>query len=72
MLKAGPFENNVNMCFIFRYHMFGSDIGSLSVYQAWNRTDILLVWTRNTSTDDAWKTAWFDIRSEQQFFVSPI
>ncbi len=72
VLKAGLFSNDVNLCFTFHYHMFGSDIGSLSVYQALNRTEKKLIWTKNSSMDDAWKTAWIDIRSSQKFHVSGI
>ena len=69
VLKAGPFTNDVKFCFTFFYHMFGSDIGSLSVYQDWNKTDERLLWTRNTSLGDVWKTSWFDVESDEPFYV---
>ena len=73
IMKAGPFQNEENSCFTFNYHMYGSDIGTLNVYQSWNNTKKRLVWSRTSSTDDdAWKTAWIDFRASQKFYVSKI
>ena len=50
--------------------MFGSDIGSLSVYQDWNKTEKQLLWTKNTSDENDWTTTWFDVESNEPFYVS--
>ena len=71
IIEAGPFKADQNFCFTFYYHMFGVHIGRLSVYQAWsNRTNIELLWTRNTSGDGSWKTSSLDVRSRNNFYVS--
>ncbi len=49
--------------------MFGNDIGSLSVYQNWNRTEKQLLWTRNTSADNTWRSARIDVESNATFYV---
>jgi hypothetical protein len=49
--------------------MFGNDIGSLSVYQNWNRTEKQLLWTRNTSADNTWRSARIDVESNEIFYV---
>ena len=49
--------------------MFGGDIGSLSIYQDWNKTEKQLLWTRNMSDENDWATNWFDVESNQPFYV---
>jgi hypothetical protein len=69
VLKAGPFRNDVQFCFTFYHHMFGSDVGSLSVYQDWNKTEKKILWTRNASDENNWMNAWFDVESNEAFYV---
>ncbi|CAB4009334.1 RNA-directed DNA polymerase from mobile element jockey [Paramuricea clavata] len=70
IIQAGPFKADQNFCFTFYYHMFGVHIGRLSVYQAWsNMTNLELLWTRNTSGDDSWKTSSLDVRSRNNFYL---
>ena len=49
--------------------MFGNDIGSLSVYQDWNNTEKQLLWRCSRSFGDAWMTTWFDVESDEAFYV---
>ena len=52
--------------------MFGEHIGGLSMYRTWsNRTNIQLLWRRNTSGIDDWEgSSIFGISSEKTFYVS--
>jgi hypothetical protein len=71
IIEAGPFKADQNFCFAFYYHMFGEHVGELNVYRTWaNRTNIQLLWTRNTSGIDNWNKSSLDIRSEEKFYVS--
>ena len=72
-IKAGPFEANQNYCFTFYYHMFGAHIGQLSVYRTWfNRTNIELLWSRNTSSGNNWQASSLDVKSTKNFYVSTV
>ena len=71
IIEAGPFEPHQNFCFEFYYHMFGANIGRLSVYQTWsNRTNLQLLWSRNSSSGLNWKAFLLDVRSTKTFYVS--
>ena len=70
IIEAGPFKPNHNYCFTFFYHMFGEHIGKLSVYQAWSqRTNLHLLWSRNTSGGNFWRSSSLDIKSGKQFYL---
>ncbi|CAB4024986.1 MAM and LDL-receptor class A domain-containing 2-like, partial [Paramuricea clavata] len=70
IIEAGPFKADQNLCFIFYYHMFGEHIGGLSVYRMWwNRTNIELLWTRNTWGIDHWEKASLDVGSGENFYL---
>ena len=70
-IEAGPFKPNQNFCFTFYYHMFGIHIGRLSVYRTWfNRTNVRLLWSRNTSSGNYWQASSLDVRSTEEFYVS--
>lgn len=70
-LNAGPFKPGQNFCFTFYYHMFGLHIGRLSVYRSgMNKTNLQVLWTRNTSLSIYWNVASLDIKSTEAFYVS--
>jgi hypothetical protein len=71
IIEAGPFKADQNLCFIFYYHMFGEHIGGLNVYRMlWNRTNIELLWSRNTSGIEQWEKSSLDVGSGENFYVS--
>ena len=70
IIEAGPFKADQNYCFKFHYHMYGEDIGRLSIYLTWaNRTNIQLLWSENTSDVGQWQDSSLDVRSMKQFYV---
>lgn len=69
-IEAGPFEANQTFCFTFHYHMFGAHIGQLSVYRTWfNRTNVQILWSRNTSGGNYWQASSLDVGSMEEFYV---
>ena len=56
-------------CFLFFYHMYGNDIGSLSVYVN-TSTGKELVWTQKGNKGKAWKNGQADVERPGSYKVS--
>ena len=56
-------------CFLFFYHMYGNDIGSLNVYVN-TSTGKELVWTQKGNKGKAWKNGQVDVERPGSYKVS--
>lgn len=59
------------MCFDFWYHMYGDDIGNLTVYSK-TKNSMTVLWQKSGTQGPRWRHATVDVSSASQFSVSII
>lgn len=67
-LISKPILCEQNQCLTFWYHMFGDDIGSLSVYQKY-KTDMTRRWRKKNAQNTQWNQARVDLNCDQEFQI---
>ena len=64
-------ELNEEVCIQFWYHMYGSDIGNLSIYLKTNQSETV-VWTLSGNQGDQWRFGQTALNSRDAYKVGSL
>ena len=68
MMISKTYQPTSGQCFTFWYHLYGSTIGNVTLFQRVNGIDSPL-WTRNQDEGNVWHPALVTLKSTAQFQV---